>query len=102
MDKECGEGPFSSLSRDMLNYRLRAYDVHDPSRYKEWENLGSRMALELFKNKKLLKSKDESVLEKELLLLFEGLKGVQNQDIQAISKAIGLSKQDILNLKKSL
>ena len=91
---EKGKGPFSSLSRDMLNYRLRVYNVHDPRRYEQWKNLKSRMALELFRNKKLLKSKDEAVLEKELIKLFQGLKGVKNQDILLSSAQFHLSKRN--------
>ena len=75
------QGPFSSLAKDMLNYGMRIYDVHDPEIYKSWYNLNSRIALYLFKDKKLLTSQDEKVLEAELVCLFEGLRNVVNQDI---------------------
>lgn len=91
---EKGKGPFSSLSRDMLNYRLRVYNVHDPKRCEQWKHLKSRMALELFRNKKLFKSKDEAVLEKELVELFQGLKKVEKQDILLSSAQYHLSKRN--------
>ena len=75
------QGPLSSLSQDMLNYTLRIYDVHDPHLQSQWDCLHSRIALYLFKDKKLLTSSDERVLEGELVHLFQGLQGVSNQDI---------------------
>ena len=34
--REDGQGPFSSLSQDMLNYRMRVYNVFDPKMYERW------------------------------------------------------------------
>ena len=88
------KGPFSSLSKDMLNYKMRVYDVHDPKIYKSWYNLNSRIALHLFKDKNLLTSQDEKVLENELVLLFEGLRDVTNQDIILSAVQYHLSRKN--------
>ena len=88
------KGPFSSLSKDMLNYKMRVYDVHDPKIYKSWYNLNSRIALHLFKDKNLLTSQDEKVLENELVYLFEGLRDVTNQDIILSAVQYHLSRKN--------
>ena len=88
------KGPFSSLSKDMLNYKMRVYDVHDPKIYKSWYNLNSRIALHLFKDKNLLTSQDEKVLENELVYLFEGLRDVANQDIILSAVQYHLSRKN--------
>ena len=81
LQKECGQGPLSSLTKDMLNCKIRVYNVHDPDLQKRWKNLKTRIVLHLFKDKELLQSEDESVLEKELVGLLSHLKGVEDQDI---------------------
>lgn len=78
--KEQGKGPFSDLSKDMLNYGLRAYNVHDPKFSDHFKNWQTRIALYLFRDKEFLTSEDERALEEGLVNLLKELKGVRNQD----------------------
>ena len=82
--KEKGKGPFSSLSKDMLDFALRVFDVHDPKLYQDFKNWKTHMALSLFQDKTLLTSNDEKVLEKELMELFGKLKGINSMEDQDI------------------
>ena len=77
---EKGEGPFSTLSKDMLDYGLRVYNVHDSRFQKHFKEWKTRIALHLFRDKEFLTSEDEGILEEGLVNLFKELKGVENQD----------------------